>query len=256
MKTPSGQVNLVPQYRGGSTTALVTGVLDLDSYPDLRDGLLKIATEAPDGLIADIDGLDIDDAALVSVFSLIALRIGDWPGIPFTVVTGRPEHRTMFADRTVDRFVPVHDDRDTAEHLLSPPPRRRAAQLLARSANSSALARDFVRRVCAEWEIPGFTDDALLVATELVENVVRHTESPPRLRLELRRGILSIAVSDYSPRPAVLLERLGAFEPGLGLRMIAQVARVWGCSRSWSGGKTVWAVLTRRAAPLGGRDGG
>jgi hypothetical protein len=51
-----------------------------------------------------------------------------------------------------------------------------------------------------------------------------------------------------------MLERLGALEPGLGLRMIAQVARVWGCSRSWSGGKTVWAVLTKRAAPTGGHD--
>jgi hypothetical protein len=249
-----GEVHLVPRYQSGATTVLVTGVLDLQSYPDLRDGLLKLATEAPDGLIADIDGLVIDDAALVTVFSLIAMRIGDWPGIPFTVVSGHPEHRTMFADRVVDKFVPLHDDRETAEHLLTRPPRRRAAQLLARSANSSALARDFVRRVCVEWGLPGFADDALLVATELVENAIRHTESPPRLRLELRRGILSVAVSDDSPRQAVMLERLGALEPGLGLRMIAQVARVWGCSRSWSGGKTVWAVLTKRAAPTGGHD--
>lgn len=251
----SGQVHLEPRYRAAATTTLVTGVLDGESYAQLRDGLLKIATEAPDGLIADIDGLEIGDAALVTVFSLVALRIGDWPGIPFTVVTGRPEHRTMFADRTVDRFVPVHDDRETAENLLSRPPRRRAAQLLARSANSSALARDFVRRICAEWGIPHFAEDALLVATELVENAIRHTDSPPRLRLELRRGVLSVAVSDDDPAQAVLLERLGALEPGLGLRMIAQVARVWGCSRSWSGGKTVWAVLTRRAAPSGGLGG-
>ncbi|MEV7041478.1 ATP-binding protein [Amycolatopsis sp. NPDC051061] len=256
MNPAAGQVHLVPQYRAGATTALVTGALNLNSYPDLRDGLLKIATESPDGLIADIDGLDVDDAALVTVFSLIAMRIGDWPGIPFSVVTARPEHRTMFADRTVDKFVPVYEDRETAEHLLSRPPRRRAAQLLARSVNSSALARDFVRRVCAEWGVAGLTEDALLIATELVENAVRHTESPPRLRLELRRGILSVAVSDDSPRPAVLLERLSSLEPGLGLRMIAQVAKVWGCSRSWSGGKTVWAVLTRRAAPSSGRDRG
>ncbi|MEU8633985.1 ATP-binding protein [Amycolatopsis sp. NPDC048633] len=245
----------MPQYRGGATVALVTGVLDLESYPDLRDGLLKLATEAPDGLIADIGGLDIDDATHLTVFTLIALRIGDWPGIPFTVVTGRPEHRMMFAERAVDRFVPVHDDHETAENLQSRSPRRRAAQLLARSANSSALARDFVRRVCAEWDLPAFTDDALLVATELVENAIRHTESAPRLRLELSRGVLSVAVSDDSPRQAVVRERLDVLEPGLGLRMIAQVAKVWGCSRSWSGGKTVWAVLTTRAAPSGGRGG-
>lgn len=256
MSAATGHVHLRPQYRPQATTALVTGVLDLESYPELRDGLLKLAAEAPDGLIADIDGLAIRDPALVTVFSLVAMRIGDWPGIPFTVVTGRPEHWAMFSDRTVDKFVPLHDDLDTAEHRLFPPPRRRAAQLLARSANSSALARDFVRRICAEWSVPEMTDDALLVATELVENAIRHTGSPPRLRLELRRGMLSIAVTDDDPRPAVLLERLGALEPGLGLRMVAQVAKVWGCSPSWSGGKVVWAVLTRRAAPSGGRDGG
>lgn len=255
MTAAAGQLHLEPRYGRGATTALATGVLDIESYPELRDGLLKIAAEAPEGLIADIDGLAIRDPALVTLFSLVAMRIGDWPGIPFTVVTRRPEHRTMFAERTVDRFVQVLDDRETAELQLFRPPRRRAAQLLARSANSSALARDFVRRVCDQWVAPDLADDALLVATELVENTIRHTTSAPRLRLELRRDILSVAVTDDDPRAAVLLERLGALEPGLGLRMVAQVAKVWGSSRSWSGGKVVWAVLTRRAGPPRGRDG-
>lgn len=256
MSAAAGRVHLEPSYRASATTALVTGVLDIESYPQLRDGLLKIAAESPDGLIADIDGLTIHDPALVTVFSLVAMRIGDWPGIPFSVVTGRAEHRTMFSDRTVDRFVPVLGDRETAEDRLLVPPRRRAAQLLARSANSSALARDFVRRVCAEWAVPDLADDALLIVTEFVENVIRHTGSTPRVRLELRRGLLSVAVSDDEPKQAVLLERLGALEPGLGLRMVAQVAKVWGCNRSWSGGKVVWAVLTGRAAPSGDRGGG
>ncbi|MGW5720965.1 ATP-binding protein [Amycolatopsis sp. NPDC003865] len=256
MTAAAGRVQLEPEYRRGATTALVSGVLDIESYPQLRDGLLKIAAEAPDGLIADIDGLIIRDPALVTVFSLVAMRIGDWPGIPFSVVTGQAEHRTMFADRTVDRFVPVLVDRESAEDRLLVPPRRRAAQLLARSANSSALARDFVRRVCTEWAVPDLADDALLVVTEFVENVIRHTESAPRVRLELRGGLLSVAVSDDDRKQAVLLERLGALEPGLGLRMVAQVAKVWGCNRSWSGGKVVWAVLTRRAAPPGDGDGG
>ncbi|MGK3207125.1 ATP-binding protein [Amycolatopsis sp. MEPSY49] len=255
MSLAAGEVHVEPSHGTGATTAFVTGVLAIDSYPQLRDGLLKLSAEAPDGLIADIGGLTIHDPALVTVFSLVAMRIGDWPGIPFAVVTDRPEHRAMLGARTVDRFVPVHDDRDTAEQRLQRPPRRRAAQLLARSANSSALARDFVRRVCAEWTVPDLAEDALLVVTELVENVIRHTESAPRVRLELRRDLLSVAVTDDEPRPAVLRERLGALEPGLGLRMVAEVAKVWGCSRSWSGGKVVWAVLPTRTAPSGDRDG-
>ena len=256
MSATTGRVHLDPRHGAKMTTVLVTGTLDVQSYPELRDGLLKIAAESPDGLIADIDELVIHDPALVTLFSLVAVRIGDWPGIPFSVVTGRAEHRTMFTDRTVDRFVPVHGDLETAGSRFFSAPRRRAAQLLARSANSSALARDFVRRVCTEWTVLDLADDALLVVTEFVENVIRHTESTPRVRLELRRGMLSVAVSDDDPRQAVLLERLGALEPGLGLRMVAQVAKVWGCNRSWSGGKVVWAVLPGRAAPSGDRRGG
>jgi anti-anti-sigma regulatory factor len=249
-------VNLVPHHRERAMTAVVTGVLDLASYPELRDGLLKLAAEAPDGLIVDIDGLEIDDAALVSVFALVAQRVSDWPGVPVVVVSRRPDHRAVFATRTVDRFIPVHDDVEVAERLLVRPARRRAAQLLARSPDASALARRFVQRVCGEWGVPGLTEDAQLVATELVENVIRHTRSAPRLRLELRKGMFTVAVTDDDLRLAIIVERISPLDPGLGLRMVIQVAKVWGCSRSWSGGKTVWAVLTRRARAAEDRHAG
>ena len=67
--------------------------------------------------------------------------------------------------------------------------------------------------------------------------------------------MFSVAVADDNDRPAVLLERLSPAEPGLGLRMVAQVTKVWGCSESWSGGKIVWAVLARRDGPRGGVHG-
>ena len=248
-------VQLVPVYRDGAISVTVTGVLDLVSYPELRDGLLKIATEAPDGLIADIGGVCIDDQKLMNVFSVVAMRISDWPGVPFALVTGRLEHRVALAARTVDRFVQVYEDFGTAESSLAHPSRRRAVQALTHADGASGLARRFIQRVCDVWAVPEFTDDALLIGTELVENAIRHTASAPTLRLELRRGILTVAVADDDPAEAVLVERVSALEPGLGLRMVAQTARVWGCNRSWSGGKVVWAVLTRRGVrrlPLGG----
>jgi hypothetical protein len=93
--------------------------------------------------------------------------------------------------------------------------------------------------------VPELAEDAELVATELVENTLRHTDSAPRLRLELRRRTLSVEVSDGSRRPAVLREGLDLVAAGLGLRMITKVAKRWGSSRSRSGGKTVWALLAR-----------
>jgi anti-sigma regulatory factor (Ser/Thr protein kinase) len=239
-------VRLVPEYRAEATVVTVSGTLTLDSYPDLRDGLLKIATDAPESLIADIRGLRVDDDVLTSVFTVVAQRIGDWPGIPFALVSDRPEHLALLQGRAIDRFVAIHPDVDTAERDRNHPPRRRALQLLAASDAASSLARQFVTRICAEWDVPEHRENALLIATELVENAIRHTDSAPVLRLEARRGVFTVSVGDGDPRPAVLHERVGTLEPGLGLQLIAQVARVWGCSRSWSGGKVVWAVLTER----------
>jgi hypothetical protein len=246
---------LAPEQRAASTTVTVTGVLDLHSYPELRDGLLKIAAEAPDGLVADIDRLRIEQDALASVFALVAMRISEWPGTGFALVSRRPEHLRVLDARTVDRFVQVHGDIEAAEHALRRPVRLRAARTFPNADGTSALARAFVRYMCAEWTVPELADDAQLIATELVENVLRHTRSEARMRLELRRGLLSIAVADDEARPAILRERLDLLEAGLGLRMIAQVAKAWGCCGSWSGGKVVWAVLTRHGGPRTGLRG-
>jgi signal transduction histidine kinase len=239
MPTRQNSVRVVP-HSGAITVASVRGVLDQDTYPQIRDGLLKIAAESSDGLLADVEQLEIPDAELAGVFRLIALRVGDWPAIPFALVTGRPEHRAMLGRR-----VPVHPDVPSAEAALTRPARRRAGRLLARSPRTSAWARGFVRGTCAEWMVPELAEDAELVATELVENALRHTDSAPRLRLDLRRGWLTVEVADESARPAVLREGLDLLETGLGLRMVTKVAKKWGSSRSWSGGKTVWAVLGR-----------
>jgi anti-sigma regulatory factor (Ser/Thr protein kinase) len=249
-----GDLQLVAQYRAESTVATLTGVLTLATYPQLRDSVLKVAADAPESVIADIQGLEFGDDTLATVFSVIAVRIGEWPGLPFAVVTDREDHLARLAAQMVDRFVAVHVDVATAEQARDRPPRRRAVQLLAASPQASAVARAFVARVCAEWGVPEHTEDALLIATELVENAILHTSSNPRLRLELRRNVFTVAVADDDPHPAVLLE-LPGHGHGLGLRLVAQTSRVWGCSPSWAGGKVVWAVLTRHGRSPHGLGG-
>ncbi|MEV7098306.1 ATP-binding protein [Amycolatopsis sp. NPDC051045] len=248
MTTDSG-LRLVLKYRAESTVATLTGTLTPANCPELRDTVLKVATDSPESLIADIRGLDIDDDTAMTVFPVIAGRIGQWPGIPFAVVTDRADHLARLADQHTVRFVPVHADVAAAERAWDRPARRRAVQLLAASPGSSAVSRAFVQRVCAAWKVPEHIDDALTIATELVENAVLHTTSNPRLRLELRRGVFTVAVADDDPRPAVLRERPHHRQHGLGLILVAQTARRWGCSRSLAGGKVVWAVLARRGRP-------
>ncbi|MEV6830063.1 ATP-binding protein [Amycolatopsis sp. NPDC051102] len=231
--------------QGAPAKAAVVGVLDRTTYPQLRDQLLEFAVDSEDGVLVDIERLELRDRALTRVFALVALRIGDWPAVPFALVTGRPEQRAALAADAVDRCVPVFADFATAEAALTRPARRRAGRLLDRSARTSARARGFVRAVCAEWMVPELAEDAELIATEFVENTLRHTDSEPRLRLELRGAKLTVEVSDDSSRAAVLREGLDLVRAGLGLRMVTKVAKTWGCSRTRSGGKTVWAVLAR-----------
>ncbi len=238
-----------------TTVVRVSGELNVSSYSVLRDGLLKIATDAPDGLVADISELVIGDSSLVSVFSLIAMRIGDWPGIPFTVVAGAGQ-RGLLNRHVVDRYVPVRADLAGATAALDHPVRHRCERAFPRTEGTSAQIREFVTAKLVEWEVPELTEDARLIATELVENVLRHTTSAPKLRLDLRRGVCTVAVADQDTRPAMLLERLSPFEPGMGLKLVTQVARTWGCSRSWAGGKVVWAVLLPSARTTGDRPAG
>jgi anti-sigma regulatory factor (Ser/Thr protein kinase) len=232
---------LVPPH-SSSTAASVVGVLDGTTYPQLRDSLLEFAAESEDGVLVDVERLALRDPELLRVFSLVALLVGDWPAVPFALVTGRPEQRAVLAGRSV----PVYADAATAEAALKRPARKKAGRVLARSPRTSSRARAFVRATCAEWRVPELAEDAELVANELVENVLRHTDSVPRLRMELRRGRLAVEVADASVRPAVVREGLDLTETGLGLRMVAKVAKTWGSSRCRSGGKTVWAVLARR----------
>ncbi|MBE1494261.1 hypothetical protein H4696_001361 [Amycolatopsis lexingtonensis] len=249
-------VNLAVGRLEEATVVTVSGELDIVSYPALRDGLLKIATDAPEGLVADIRALRIHDTSLVSVFPLIAMRIGDWPGIPFTLVAADPGHRTLLSRHVVDSYVPVRDDLSGAVAALEHPVRRRSERTFPRTDGISARVRDFVTGRLAQWGVPELAEDARFIATELVENVLKHTTSEPRVRLDLRRGVCTVAVADLDPRPAMLLERLSPFEPGMGLKLVAQIARTWGCSRSWSGGKVVWAVLVRRPLTTGDRSAG
>ncbi|WP_410590074.1 ATP-binding protein [Amycolatopsis sp. lyj-23] len=235
-------VRLAIDRRAEATVVRVTGELNLGSYPTLRDSLLKIATDAPEGLVADISDLVIGDTSLVSVFSLIAMRVGDWPGIPFTVVAG-DGHRTLLSRHVVDRYLPVRADLAAATAALDHPVRRRCERVFPCAEGTSARIREFVTAKLAEWDVPELAEDARLIATELAENVLRHTASEPKLRLDLRGGVCTVAVADQDTRPAMLLERLSPFEPGMGLKLVAQIARTWGCSRSWAGGKVVWAVL-------------
>jgi anti-sigma regulatory factor (Ser/Thr protein kinase) len=95
-------------------------------------------------------------------------------------------------------------------------------------------------------ELGGVRDDAILVASELVTNAVRHSLCGPDDLLEIRvagDGRLRISVLDpgVSGGRAQIVDRPTSFG-GLGLKVVEQLADRWGSERG-SSGYRVWAEL-------------
>jgi anti-sigma regulatory factor (Ser/Thr protein kinase) len=221
------------------------GTLDLTTYAQLREQLLKHAVEQPRALVVNIVDLEIERDSLLSVFAAVWLRTSDWPAVPLLLVAqpGQIPHPAALR-----RYVAVHGSIEDALGAVGVSPgRRRSSRCLPRDPASVSVARTVVREVCAEWKLSqNLIADAVLVAAELVTNAVDHARSEARLRLELRHGTLTVAVGDDDDHPAVLRES-GTSPAGLGLLLIAQVAATWGCvADREKGSKVVWAVLSDR----------
>jgi hypothetical protein len=252
VRTDGLQVDV--SYRRGVTTTRPGGTLDPATYPQLRDTLLKYTAEQPDGLLIELDGLTMPSTAATSVFPLVASRAADWPGIPVLLVLADEARRARLMAGMRGRFVPVHDSVPAAIASIDPPVRSRAVIELPPSPVSTRRARYFVRMNCARWGLNDLTTDAMTVVTAFVENTLTHTGSTAFLRVELLRGVLTVAVTDDDPCPAVLRERAEGGVAPSGLLLVSAVARLWGCTPTMDGGKTVWAVLRR--AGRGGSEVG
>jgi anti-sigma regulatory factor (Ser/Thr protein kinase) len=108
---------------------------------------------------------------------------------------------------------------------------------------SVAAARQFVTTCLHKWNVEEATDDINLVVDELVTNAIKHARTPVTLSVAHRSDRIIINVEDAStddPRPDMLAGPLD--EEGRGLRLVAHVAREWGCTRL-PDGKRVWAEI-------------
>jgi anti-sigma regulatory factor (Ser/Thr protein kinase) len=106
----------------------------------------------------------------------------------------------------------------------------------------AAPVRRRVRAVLGDVPSADAVDDVLVVISELLENVTRHTLGGGELRLVRRDGVIVVEVhDDDTARPRLLPpddRRIG----GRGLLVVAGMARRWGV-RPEDGGKTVWAEI-------------
>lgn len=243
--TGAGHVEIAHKESAGCLIAKLYGQLDSLSYRGLRDELVKLAVEEPRAVIVDIDDVEIQSEPVLTVFSSARSRVNVWPEVPILLVARTSVQRRSLGRGAVAHFVPVFRTvEDAIASTKGPPARRRRTADYPPVIESSALARRLVRRTCEDWALRYWVQDAMSVASELVENAVKHAQTGLQLRLEYRSGLLTVAVRDGSPRVAVARQTASGGPDGYGLQIVADLARAWGCAPDLGGGKVVWAVLT------------
>ncbi|MGH3721555.1 MAG: STAS domain-containing protein [Pseudonocardiaceae bacterium] len=232
-------------FRGRILVVRPAGMLICETYERLRDGLLKFAAEEPAAIVVDLASMRVASASLLMVFATVRDRISGWPGVPIVLAAAGQSLRTSLDSRGVPRFVPTYRSVSEALESLDVAPQRRRRQVeLWCDPASARLARRLIEQTCHEWGIPEMVTDAVVVASELTDNMVYHARSDGWLRLDLGGNMLTIAVADADPRlPQLRVPGLRGVG-GRGLLLVDRLSRIWGTASQLSGGKVVWAVLT------------
>ncbi|MFF6881219.1 ATP-binding protein [Streptomyces sp. NPDC012474] len=127
------------------------------------------------------------------------------------------------------------------EHLPSPALKEVALPSRPETARTARLLIDFALR--QQWRMPGpITESAVLMVSELVTNVVRHTGARTLgLRVRRRAGWIRIEVRDPS-RGLPCLMPPGEGMNGRGLRVVDQLSDRWGVDLL-PRGKSTWVEL-------------
>jgi hypothetical protein len=253
--TAVSELRIERSFRGDAALLTPHGVLDLSNYALLRDTLLKCAVEIPQAVIVDVSSMMVPTDATLAVFPSVWMQVSEWPGVPIVLVAGPELIRRRIAQNPIIRYVPVHPNVSAALDSLQLAPRRRRTVLeLPCSAASPRAARRFVHVICDRWKCSEVIIDAAMIANELVENAVEHAGTESRLRLELRRGMLTVAVYDDDPTPVRLFESWIGAKPKLGLMLVSRLASTWNCAPTMAGGKVVWAVVRLHRPELADRS--
>jgi hypothetical protein len=233
--------------RGEVSLLIVDGVLDSSTYREVRDTVIKAALDEPRAVIVDVSRLRASAESAWSVFTSARWHVCVWPDVPVVLVCDHPQGRSSLLRNGIHRYVPVCSSLDAACATVlrgdTNPLRRRARAQLPAVHSSVRRSREVVTDWLLGWSLATYIPSVCVITDILVENVLEHTLSAPKLILESRGDTVTVAVEDESSAPAVRHE-----DPNLGGRRLSGLAMVAAIARSWGStptptGKTVWAVI-------------
>ena len=120
--------------------------------------------------------------------------------------------------------------------------------------SSARAARALVQSTCEDWAVDDdVCDDATLVASELVANVIDHARTQCRITVSVQDTGLRVDVRDFFPGPPLRPRPIDVHaQRGRGLQVVDALSAVWGVTE-FDDGKSVWAVLASATPP--GRTG-
>jgi len=137
-------------------------------------------------------------------------------------------------------------------HLVPSAADKRCTIALALTPGSAKAARDFTTATMRGWHLDALIEDAVIIASELAANAVRHgtpftMDSVAEARVELtwwcQASLLICIVTDRSTKPPVLASADPDAESGHGLQIVDAIAAAWGWAMLDAREKAVWATL-------------
>jgi anti-sigma regulatory factor (Ser/Thr protein kinase) len=133
---------------------------------------------------------------------------------------------------------------------------RRRRTGLAPVPESARTAREFTVATLRKWQLDPLIDDAVVIASELATNAIRHGTPTAtgdaasgtgagRVELSwcLQASRLICVVTDQTPAPPALAASDPEAESGHGLHIVGALAVAWGWTVLSGGEKAVWAAL-------------
>lgn len=234
----------VTQARTGVTVLRLAGMLDIHSYPEVRDSVMKAALDAGAALIVDIDALVARDDHVWTVFTSARWDVQQWPDVAIALVSTDPVVQLRLRDLPVGQDLPVYPSVAAAADAIGDADlryRHRAREQFGRHACSVNSALMFVRDHLVAWSMRDKIAVASTVTTVFAENALCYTRGGFDVRLEGTADVVVVAVSDVSSILAVRRQRpIGSCPAGLDI--VSALCHRWGNTPT-AIGKTVWARI-------------